>query len=145
VIKHLAFILLATAAVSAAPASAQVTPLNPTTNAVRVTFTGTVTNDVTNTIRIRQPDGSSIPYTGPVPDYPYKKGDQVTISFDTVLPNRNFYASPSYTGQQAADGIYRVAVTSPFSGSASNLGSTKGIDVSGVSDRKVFRRQGHWT
>jgi hypothetical protein len=104
---------LAASLAMASPVLAQVTPTGPTSNRLNVTFTGTVTNDVTNAIRIRQPDGSTTLYQGPVPEYPYQRGDTVTIGFATDVPNRNFYNSPAYTGQIAADGIYRIAVTSP--------------------------------
>jgi hypothetical protein len=117
--------------VTTLPAAAQVTPTGPTQNRIRVVFTGTVTNDVTDSISIRQPNGTFAPYTGPVPDYPYSRGDTVTISFETVAPNRNFYNSPAYTGQVAADGIYRINVTSPATGFSGGPGFTNRADVSG--------------
>ena len=77
---------------------------------ITVTFNGVVTNSATDTIRIRQADGTSTNYTGPLPDFPYKDGDQVSISFNTTVPTAEYY---NYTGQTAADGIYRVALTGP--------------------------------
>jgi hypothetical protein len=122
---------LAISVVMANPAAAQVQAIGPTQNRLNVTFTGTVTNDVINTIRIRQPDGTTTRYSGPVPEYPYQRGDTVQISFETVAPNRNFYNSPAYTGQIAADGIYRIQVTSPISGISGTPGYTNDVDVSG--------------
>ncbi len=115
----------------ATPSSAQITPNSPTSNLLRISFTGTVTNDVDNTIRIRQPNGTTIPFTGPVPEYPYQQGDRVAISFVTQVPNRDFYSSPLYTGQVAADGIYRINVTSPATGTPGTLGYANTADISG--------------
>jgi PEP-CTERM motif len=125
----LAFVLAAVNLPAAA--SAQVTGISATLNRLNVQFTGTVTNDVTNSIQIRQPNGTLVPFTGPVPDYPYKVGDQVTIGFQTIVPNRNLFADPAYAGQVAADGIYRFGIA-PNVGSQSltNYWAT-GIDVSG--------------
>jgi PEP-CTERM motif len=101
-------ILMSVAAV-APSAMAQTAP--PISRTIPLTFTGVVTNDVTNSIKIRQPDGSFAPYTGPVPDYPYKVGDPVTISFNATVPTQAFYAPGGpYGGQVAADGIYRLNV-----------------------------------
>jgi PEP-CTERM motif len=77
---------------------------------ITVTFNGVVTNSATDTIRIRQADGTTTNYTGPLPDFPYKDGDQVSISFNTTVPTAAYYA---YTGQTAADGIYRIGLTGP--------------------------------
>lgn len=86
-----------------APAEAQI--LQTT---VPITFTGVVSNSVADTIMIRQPDGSYVPYTGPVPAYPYDQGTPVKITFNATLPTKEYYASPQYKGQIAADGIYRL-------------------------------------
>lgn len=128
--KYVLMAIMASFATAGA-ASAQVLPIGPTANQLKVTFTGTVTNNVTDSITIRQPDGTSIPYTGPVPDYPYQKGDQVAISFVTTVPNKAYYESAQYTGQVAADGIYRINVTSPASGTPGSAGFTPTLDVSG--------------
>lgn len=109
-------VVLAGAPLAMTPATAQTAPISRT---VPLTFTGTVTNDVTNTIQIRQPDGSTVPYTGPVPDYPYKAGDPITISFNATLPTKAFYEPGGpYGGQVAADGIYRIAIGGQPSGGA---------------------------
>ncbi len=123
--------LMGISAVISGTATAQVVPTGPTANRLNVVFTGTVTNDVTNAIRIRQPDGSTTLYQGPVPEYPYRRGDTVSIAFATNVPNRAYYSSPAYTGQIAADGIYRIAVTSPASGTAGSPGNTGAVDISG--------------
>lgn len=94
-----------------------------------VTFTGTVTNDVSDTIMIRQPNGTSTPYQGPVPAYDYRRGDQVTISFLTDVPTSAYYAAnPSVP--RAADGIYRFNVRSAQGGNF-GFGVTREFDVSG--------------
>ncbi len=98
---------------------------------IPVTFTGVVANDVTDSIMIRQPDGSSVPYTGPVPDYPYKKGDAISISFNTILPTQEYYTDPGYTGQIAADGIYRINVFGPGNTGTDFFGVAPDFDVSG--------------
>jgi hypothetical protein len=109
--------------VASLPVAAQVTQISPTQNAVRVTFTGVVTNDVTDAISIRQPDGSFAAYTGPVPDYPYSRGDIVTISFDTTTPRNPASGS--------VDGLYRYNITSPATGFSGGPGFTNRADVSG--------------
>jgi hypothetical protein len=115
------------AVATSSPATAQSAPISRT---VPVTFTGVVTNDVTKTIQIRQPNGSFAPFVGHVPDYPYKVGDQVTISFNAFLPTREFYTSPQYNGQQAADGIYRIGLSGNFF-TGVPIGTTDRADVSG--------------
>jgi hypothetical protein len=112
---------------TSSPAAAQIAPVSRT---VPITFNGVVTNDVTKTIQIRQSDGSFAPFVGQVPDYPYKVGDQVTISFNATVPTREFYKSPLYTGQQAADGIYRIGLSGNLF-TSSPVGTTDGADVSG--------------
>lgn len=100
--------LLAGAPLTVAPATAQTAPIS---RSVPLTFTGVVANDITNTIKVRQPDGTTVPYVGPVPDYPYKAGDPVTISFNATLPTKAFYEPGGpYHGQIAADGIYRISL-----------------------------------
>jgi hypothetical protein len=131
--KALALSLLMAASISlpmmAAPAVAQTAPISRT---IPVVFSGVVANDVGGSIRIRQPDGSFAAYTGPVPAYPYTKGDAVSISFNAVVPTRDFYTSPAYQGQVAADGIYRIGITGPNnSGNNRGIGSGSNYDVSG--------------
>lgn len=96
-------VLMASALLDIAPVEAQI--LQTT---VPITFTGVVSNSVAKTIMIYQPDGSTAPYTGPVPAYPYEKGTPVKITFNATLPTKEYYASPQYKGQIAADGIYRL-------------------------------------
>lgn len=103
------------------PAFAQTAPQSRT---IPVTFSGTVTNDVSQTIRIRQADGSYAAFTGAVPDYPYGAGDAVTISFNAVVPTRAAYeAGGALQNAASADGIYRITVSNPFySGGSRPLG-----------------------
>jgi PEP-CTERM motif len=114
---------------TAAPAAAQSAPQSRT---ITVTFFGTVTNDVTKSIRIRQADGSYVPFTGAVPDYPYKVGDSVTISFNAVVPTRAAYeAGGALANAASADGIYRISVRNPFYASG---GGPLGIGNSTIAD-----------
>lgn len=127
-----AAIIAASLLVSAGTAQAQVFAVAPGINRVRLTFTGVVTNDVTDTIMIRQPlSGGLVPYTGPKPDYPYKKGDALTISFTADVPNRN-YGGPAgqYNGQTAVGGIYKFDLRPSFNGGASGFGAVDGVNVS---------------
>jgi PEP-CTERM motif len=112
-------------------ASAQITPINATTSRLQLSFTGIVTNDVTNTIMIRQPDGSFSKFTGPVPDYPYKVGDQIAVTFSTVVPTKAYYDQPQFAGQKAADGIYRFNLLGPGLTGTNGIGVAQGADVSG--------------
>lgn len=85
---------------------------------IPVTFTGTVSNDPGQTIRIQVPGAvvptgqpvPTVPYTGPLPDFPLKPGDTIQLSFNVSAPTRDFFASPAYTGQVAADGIYKLQI-----------------------------------
>lgn len=131
--KHVAkSVLAATLLASATLAGAQVTPISRT---IPVTFTGTVVDDVANTIRIRQADGSFTNYTGPVPDYPYKKGDTVTVSFNATVPTAAaFEAGQPYSGRLSADGTFKFSVSSPYynGGTApGGVGNSTTVDVSG--------------
>lgn len=103
------------------------------TRPITVSYTGTVVDDVRNSIRIMQPDGSTVPYVGPVPDYPYNKGDQVNISFQTVVPTSAYY--DRYVGQQSSDGMYRFRVYGPSNSyppiDPNGFGKTNSFDVSG--------------
>lgn len=102
------------------PAFAQSAPQSRT---IPVTFSGTVTNDVTQSIRIRQSDGSYTPFTGSVPDYPYRTGDAVTISFNAVVPTRAAYEAGGALANAASDdGIYRISVRNPFYSGGGLLG-----------------------
>jgi PEP-CTERM motif len=87
----------------------------PQTRTIPVTFTGVVANDVTRTIYVPQPDGTPTRFTGAVPDYPYRPGDTVTISFNAIVPTRAAYeAGGALANVASADGIYRIAVSNPF-------------------------------
>ncbi len=109
-----------------APALAQTAPQS---RLLTVQFSGVVTNDVHDTIAIRQPDGSFAAYAGPVPAYDYKKGDAVTISFSTNVPTSAYYAANPLV-PRAADGIYRFFVQGPNAGT-NGFGVTRNFDVSG--------------
>jgi PEP-CTERM motif len=106
----------------------------PISRIVPVTFTGVVANDVTNEILIRQPNGTYAPFQGPVPEYPYKKGDTVKLSFNATLPTQAFYQpdNPAYGGKIAVDGLYRIRlVAQEYAGGGVGIGVTRGLDVSG--------------
>ena len=110
----------ATMATASTPAIAQSAPQSRT---IPVTFTGYVANNVSNDIRIRMPDGSYAPFTGAVPDYPYRQGDPVTISFNAVMPTAAAYqAGGALQNAASADGIYRISVRNPFYSSGGPLG-----------------------
>ena len=112
-----------------APAFAQTAPQSRT---IPVTFTGYVANNVTDEIRIRMPDGSYAPFTGVVPDYPYRQGDAVTISFNAVVPTAAAYAAGGALQNAAsADGIYRISLRNPF---YSGGGGPLGIGNSTIAD-----------
>lgn len=108
------------------PAAAQTGPQQRT---LPVKFTGVVTNEIRDTIKIRQPDGSLSTFTGPIPDYPYQKGDTVTISFTTQVPTKAFY--DVYTGQQSVDGIYKLRVQGPPGSLTPTVPSVRDVDISG--------------
>lgn len=113
---------------AAMPLAAQTGPQQRT---ISVQFTGVVTNEISDTIKVRQPDGSFSTFTGPVPDYPYKKGDSVTIGYNTVVPTKAYY-DEAYRGQIAADGIYRIQVSGPNNaGGGTPFGLAQNFDVSG--------------
>jgi hypothetical protein len=126
VFKHLAIAAFGIGAASAAPAVAQTAPQS---RLLTVQFSGVVTNDVRDTISIRQPNGTFTPYAGPVPAFDYKKGDAVTISFSTNVPTSAYYAANPAV-PRAADGIYRFFVQGPNAGT-NGFGVTRNFDVSG--------------
>lgn len=128
--KYLARFACIAAAVVSYPAWAQTAPIERT---IPVTYTGVVSAIAADTILVRQPDGSLVRYTGPLPDLGYTKGDPVTISFNATLPTRAFYDSGVYRGQIAADGIYRISVSNPYYGgsTANGIGNSSVADVSG--------------
>lgn len=106
---------------------------------IPVTFTGYVANNVTDEIRIRMPDGSYAPFSGAVPDYPYRQGDPVTISFNAIVPTAAAYqAGGALQNAAAADGIYRISVRNPFysgGGGPFGIGNSTIANPSGPIDR----------
>jgi hypothetical protein len=101
----------------------------PQTRPLTVSFTGVVTDDINNTIMIRQPDGTMARYAGPVPDYVYRRGDQVSVSFTTTVPTGAYYQANNVP--LAADGIYRFRVTGPIGSPRDQFGVASNPDVSG--------------
>jgi PEP-CTERM motif len=124
----LAGILLAATPLAA---QAQTAPISRT---IDVTFTGVVSSTASDTILVRQPNGTLATYAGALPDYPYKAGDAVSISFKATVPTQAFYDSGVYQGQVAADGIYRIGVSSPYYNggiSPGGIGNSTIADASG--------------
>jgi PEP-CTERM motif len=134
--KTLTIVTASVAFALSTAANAQFVPDQGTREDVTISFRGFVTNDVTDTIMIRQPDGNFTKYTGPVPDYPYKVGDEVSISFRTSLPNRAYYEQDRYANQRSADGIYRfnVAGNAERPGTPGSIAYTDRADFSGPID-----------
>jgi PEP-CTERM motif len=137
--KTLTIITASVAFALSTAANAQVNGISQTQNRVDVNFTGFVTNDVTDTIMIRQPDGNFTKYTGPVPDYPYKVGDQISISFSATLPNREFYEQERFASLRADDGIYRFNLGGSDSkpGQPPFFSNTYNLDISGPAKQSV--------
>lgn len=108
------------------PAMAQDSPYE---RLIEVEFSGVVTGDASDSIRIRQPDGSFVPFTGPLPDYPYSKGDQITIGFTTTVPTGAYI--DRFVGQPAVDGIYRIGVSSGSFATPFGIIGGAGLDPSG--------------
>jgi hypothetical protein len=124
-------VIAASLLASSGAAYAQVFAVAPGVNRVRLSFTGVVTNDVTDTIMIRQPlTGGLVPYTGPKPDYPYKKGDALTISFTADVPNKNYGSTGQYNGQTAVGGVYKFDLRPTLNGGGSAFGSVDAVNVS---------------
>lgn len=125
--------IIAAAILAAMPlaAQAQTAPISRT---IDLTFTGVVSSTASDTILVRQPNGTMATYTGALPDYPYKAGDPVTISFKATVPTQAYYDSGVYQGQVAADGIYRISVSSPYYNggtTAGGIGNSTIADASG--------------
>lgn len=109
--------LIAALLLPAAAALAQTAP-------VSVQFVGTITGSAADTLMIRGPGGTSTPWTGPLPEFPYLAGDQITVSFN---------ATPG-SAVQSADGLYRYTIVGPSQtggASGSNYALTGSVDVSG--------------
>jgi hypothetical protein len=81
-----------------------------------VEFKGTITASAPDTLIV-----NGQPWTGPLPDYPYKAGDQITVSF---------VATPG-SAVQSADGLYRYTIIGPGQTGGSNYARTGAVDVSG--------------
>lgn len=86
---------------------------------VPITFQGTVTKPPIDDIRIRMPDGSTVPYTGPIPDYPFKAGDPITISFDALVPSRQ--AIDTGLIPQPVDGLYQFELRGGIGSNNDNI------------------------
>ncbi len=114
-------LLIAIATTSVAVSSTATAQTAPQSRILDVVYTGVVTDDGVNSIRIRQPDGTSTPYVGPVPDYPYKVGDTVKIAFKANVPTQAYY---DYVGQTSVDGLYRFTLGTASSGGTPFLAST---------------------
>lgn len=69
-------------------------------------YSGQVINDPGDNAMILQPDGSYQPYSGPATTYPLKKGDTVTFSFSTLLPDYAGGPVNSLPPDPDGDGIY---------------------------------------
>jgi len=115
-----------------AAASAQA----PISKDIEIVFQGTVVDNIDGTIRIRQPDGTIAPYTGPVPDYPYKAGDPFSLSLIATVPTAAFYdpAVGPFRGDIPDDGLFRISVRSPYySGGTSpgGVGNLGRMEISG--------------
>ena len=116
---------------------AQSAPAAPLSTIIPLTFTGTVTTSPDATITIRQADGSSVPYTGPLPaNAPLQEGQSVTITMNATVPTQAYFAQQAAAGATVpADGIYHFKLNS-LGGVTSNgqqvTGLTPGV-LSGYS------------
>ncbi len=106
----------------------------PQTRVLSVKYTGVITNDVTDTLMIRQPDGTLARYMGTVPNYEYKKGDAVSVSFTTNVPTKAYY--DANTVPKASDGIYRFSYAGP-NGNGNGFGVSRDFDISGSFGRAI--------
>lgn len=97
---------------------------------VEVKFVGTITASAPDTLMIRGAGGVMTPWTGPLPDFPYVAGDQITVSLN-VLPSGE-YLDPNYPSKPV-DGIYRFSVTGRSQGifSTTGVAPIRSMDVSG--------------
>lgn len=89
---------------------------------VPVRFVGTITASAPDTLMIRGANGQLTPWTGPLPDFPYVAGDQISVSFNAVPGSAT----------QSADGLYRYTLFGPAQTiSGSNTARVGAVDVSG--------------
>ena len=96
---------------------------------VTIRFDGTVTQSAQDTLTIRRQDGSLVEYSGDLPSYPLKVGDDFSFTAEAVLPTRAFYDT-TYAGPVAEDGIYRLRLTSPDAGTSPVTGYIESFSVS---------------
>lgn len=90
----------------------------------QIQFVGTITGSAADTLMVRQADGTLKPWAGPLPDFPYVKGDQISVSFSAQPGN----------AVQSADGLYRYTIigSSQTGGTiGSNYALASQVDVSG--------------
>jgi hypothetical protein len=130
--KAVAFALVA--AVTPGASSAQAQSNAPQTRGLSVKYSGIITNDVTDTLMIRQPDGTFTRYMGTVPNYEYTKGDAVTVSFSTTVPTKAYYDANNVP--PSADGIYRFSYAGPI-GNGNGFGVSRDFDISGSFGRAI--------
>lgn len=78
---------------------------------VPIEFNGVITSSITDEITVVDRDGNAIPYTGPVPDYPFNTGDLITIGFDAIVPTGETISAGLVPA--SADGIYRFEISPP--------------------------------
>ncbi len=94
---------------------------------VEVKFVGMITGSAADTLMI---NGQK--WTGPLPDFPYKAGDQITVSMN-VRPSGE-YLDPNYPSKPV-DGIYRFSVIGASQlqnfPSATAIAPITAMDVSG--------------
>ena len=91
---------------------------------VQIQFVGTITGSAADTLMVRQADGTLKPWTGPLPDFPYVKGDQISVAFSAQPGN----------AVQSADGLYRYTIIGPSQtggATGSNYALAGPVDVSG--------------
>lgn len=81
-----------------------------TTKTIELTFTGKIAEGPNSTLQILQPDGTYADYTGPLPPLGFAAGEDMTLSYNIVVPTKAYYDSAEYTGQKAADGLYTIEI-----------------------------------
>jgi hypothetical protein len=136
--------IAAVALALAGPAQAQF--VQP--NFVDLTFTGTVTQSLNDTITVRNPDGSTVNFSGDqVPDYRYRTGDALTTTF-RFDANQPSFSNPACSGGVAltfvpdsvGPGSCRAQVgriTTPFEGAG--FGGTGGDSPPFLNGLRVVR------
>lgn len=102
--------LLIAGTLSAATATAQT--LDNSIVQKLITFTGTVTNDVTSTVSLT---GGLAPLQAPIPSYLLQPGDAFSITVDVTTVSDSYLVN---TGQQTIDGSYVLPIQVQFSGNS---------------------------